>query len=188
MAITKKEIEKKMLIRKTITAMDKQIQRLEEQKKAYINAGKQAKERDLTAQYQLALSGLRMTIAQQRRVYEMKLNMELTMQIKDMSAMTADFFKGMSELSKDMMKLSKQKGFMSVQEQFAEAMTNVEMQTEQLESFMDDTEATFSSAYSGSAEENGELDKLITNEAAGDNLTEAMIDKELEELKKKMGS
>lgn len=188
MAVTKKEIEKKMLIRKTITAMEKQIQKLEEQKKVYIDAGKQAKEKGLTAQYQLALSGLRMTIAQQRRVYEMKLNFELTSQMKDMSAMTADFLKGMGELSKDMMKLSKQKDFMKVQEQFAEAMTEVELQTEQLEGFMDDTEASFSSAYPGSAEDNSELEGLIANEAVGDNMTEAMIDKELEELKKRMNS
>ena len=187
MAVNKKEIEKRMLIRKTITAMEKQINKLEEQKKVYIDAGKLAKEKGLAAQYQLALSGLRMTIAQQRRVYEMKLNFELTSQMKDMSVMTADFLKGMGELSKDMVKLSKQKDFAKVSQQFAEAMTEVEMQTEQLESFMDETEASFTSAYTASAEENKELESLLANEAVGDNITEEMIDKELEELKKKMG-
>ena len=71
MANAKKEIKKKMLIKQTINSMNKQIQKLEEQKKVYIDAGRQAKEQGLSAQYNLAMSGLKMTIAQQKRVYEM---------------------------------------------------------------------------------------------------------------------
>lgn len=186
MAVSKKEIEKKMLIKKTVNQMNKQIQQLEEQKKTYIEAGKQAKQNGLTAQYNLALSGLRMTIAQQKRVYEMKLNFEITSQMKDMSQMTTEFLKGMGTLSKDMMKLTKEKDFLKVQKQFTEAMTGVEIQTEQMEEFMDETEATFSTAYSGTPSENQELDALMGNEAVSDNMTEQMIDKELEELKKRM--
>lgn len=186
MATSKKEIKKKMLIKQTINAMNKQIQKLEEQKKVYIEAGKQAKQKGLTAQYNLALSGLRMTIAQQRRVYEMKLNFEITSQMKDMSAMTSEFLKGMGSLSRDMMKLTKEKDFLKVQKQFTEAMTGVEIQTERMEEFMDETESAFSSSYSGSESDNAELDKLIGNEAVTDNLTEQEIERELEELKKRM--
>ncbi len=186
MSITKKQIKKKMLIKQTINAMNKQIQKLEEQKKVYVESGKQAKQKGLTAQYNLALSGLRMTIAQQRRVYEMKLNFEITSQMKDMSIMTAEFLKGMGVLSKDMMKLTKEKAFLKVQKQFTQAMAGVEVQTEQMEQFMDDTESTFSTNYSGNESENEELDNLIGNEAATDNMTEQMIEKELEDLKKKM--
>lgn len=186
MAISKKEIQKKMLIKQTINTMNKQIQKLEEQKKVYIDAGNQAKQKGLEAQYNLAIAGLKMTIAQQRRVYEMKLNFEITSQMKDMSAMTSEFLKGMGVLSKDMMKLTKEKDFLKVQKQFSEAMTSVEMQTEQMEEFMDETEATFSSSSVGSESENAELEKLIGNEAVTDNMTEQMIEKELEELKRKM--
>ena len=103
-----------------------------------------------------------------------------------MSAMTAEFLKGMSILSKDMMKLTKEKEFNKVQKQFAEAMTGVEVQTERMEEFMNDTEASFSDAYGGSETDNSELDQLLGNEAVADNITEQMIEKELEELKKKM--
>ena len=51
MSVTKKEIQKKMLIKQTINAMNKQIQKLEEQKKTYIEAGKKAKQQGLSAQY-----------------------------------------------------------------------------------------------------------------------------------------
>ena len=67
-------------------------------------------------------------------------------------------------------------------------MTSVEVQTEQMEEFMDETQSTFATAYSGSEEENKELDGLMSNEAVSDNMTESMIEKELEELKKKMNS
>ena len=90
-----------MLIKQTINAMNKQIQKLEEQKQLYIDAGKQAKEKGLDAQYNLALSGLRMTIAQQKRVYEMKLNFEITSQMKDMTAMTNEFLGAIQVISKD---------------------------------------------------------------------------------------
>lgn len=186
MAITKKEIKKKMLIKQTINTMNKQIQKLEEQKRVYIEAGKQAKQKGLTSQYNLALSGLRMTISQQKRVYEMKLNFEITSQMKDMSAMTSEFLKGMGSLSKDMMKLTKEKDFLKVEKQFNEAMTSVEMQTEHMENFMDETESAFSSSYSGTENDNKELEGLIGNEAVSDNMTEQMIEKELEELKKRM--
>ena len=183
---TKKEIEKRMLIRQTIASMNKQIDKLEEQKKTYIEAGKQAKQRGLTAQYNLALAGLRMTISQQRRVYEMKLNFEITSQMKDMSVMTQEFLKGMGSLSKDMVKLSKDKDFETVQKQFAEAMTGMEMQTERMEAFMDETESAFSTSSAGSESDKAEIEALINNEASAFGSTEGEIEKELEALKKKM--
>ncbi len=186
MSVTKKEIEKRMLIKKTINTMNKQIQKLDEQKKVYIEAGKQAKEKGLTAQYNLALAGLKMTITQQRRVYEMKLNFEITSQMKDMSQMTSEFLKGMGSLSKDMLKITKEKDFLKVQKQFSEAMEGVEMQTAQMEDFMDETESVFSSTVSGSEADNSELEGLFANEASADNSTESMIEKELEELKRRM--
>ena len=39
----KKEMKKKMLVRKTIGTMDKQIKKLEEQKQVYINAANRGK-------------------------------------------------------------------------------------------------------------------------------------------------
>lgn len=187
MTITKKDIEKRMLVNKTVKEIEKQLKKLEEQKKIYIEAGKQAKQKGLTAQYNLALSGLKMTIAQQRRVYEMKLNFELTSQMRDMSQMTTEFLQCMGALSKDMLKLTKEKDFAKVQKQFTEAMLNVEVQTERMEAFMDETESAFSSSAMSNEEDNTELEKLMTNEAIADDSTEDMIAKELEELKKKMG-
>ena len=186
------ELEKRMLIRKTIMAMEKQINKLEEQKAEYIKKGKEAKERGLTSQYNLALSGLKMTITQQKRIMEMKLNFEITSQMKDMMAMTSSFLSGMQSLSKDMVGLTNQKDFAATGQQFAEAMMGAEMQVEQIESFMDETEAAFSShSYMGN-EESAELEKLLSpdapaSEVGGSAVSDNLIEQELEMLKRKMG-
>ena len=187
---SKKEIKKRMLVKQTINAMNKQIQKLEEQKQVYIDAGKQAKERGLDAQYSLALSGLKMTIAQQKRVYEMKLNFEITSQMKDMTAMTGEFLKGMGTLSKDMMHLSKDKEFLKVGKRFSEAMTAVEMQSELLEDFMDNTQSAFESGTTVSQADATELEGIMSVDASADGLSSdfaSEIEKELEALKKGMG-
>lgn len=184
-----KEIEKRMLIKQTINSMNKQIQKLEEQKEVYLRAGKEAKERGLEAQYNLALSGLKMTMAQQKRVYEMKLNFEITSQMKDMTLMTTEFLKGMSSLSKDMVKLSKEKDFKKVEKQFAEAMVAQEVQTMNLENFMDNTQAAFESGSSSmsSQADNEEIEKLMISEIGGEVDASASLESELEALKKQMG-
>ncbi len=183
---SKKEIEKRMLIKRTINEMEKQIQKLEKQKQGYIDAGKEAKQKGLTAQYNLALAGLKMTISQQRSVYEMKLNFEITSQMKDMTKMTSDFLAGMSVLSKDMMKLTKESDFKKVEKQFNEAMMGVEVQAEQMEEFLEETQSTFSSRTMTSEEEHKELEAVLNNEASMDGAVDSEIEKELEQLKKKM--
>ena len=88
-----KEIEKKMLIKRTINSMNKQINRLEDQKKVFVEAAKRAKEKNLEAQFNLALSGYKMTLQQQRRAQEMLLNFEITAQMKDVTMMTSEFLR-----------------------------------------------------------------------------------------------
>lgn len=188
----KKEMKKKMLIRKTIASMDKQIKKLKEQKTVYINAAKLAKRKGLTAQFNLALTGLKMTMAQQKRVYEMKLNFEITAQMKDMAGMTTEFLGGMSTLSKEMMRLTKEKDFLKVQEQFNEAMASAENQTEMLQDFMDESSSAFASGVPVSEDNDSEIENMIASltgseESGGDDM-DAQIEKELEALKKKLSN
>ena len=182
-----KELKQKMLVKQTINEMNKQIAKLEQQKQTYIKAGADAKKAGLDAQYKLAVTGLRMTIAQQKRVQQMKLNFEITSQMRDMSKMTADFLNGMSEISRDMMKITKDVNFKKVTESFSEAMLGVEVQTEQMEQFMEDTSSSFETTYNVDGDEKKEVEAMIDNiSAISSGSVEASIDKELEDLKKKM--
>ncbi len=140
-----KEIEKKMLIKKTINSMNKQINALEEQKSLLVEKAKTAKINGLMAQYNLAITGYKMTLLQQRRAQEMLLNFEITSQLKDMTMMTSQFLKGMSSLSKEMANLANEKEFVKVQKQFELALGNVEKQTEQMDMFMETSQESFKS-------------------------------------------
>ena len=186
-----KEIEKKMLIKRTINTMNKQINKLEDQKKVFVEAAKRAKQRGLEAQFNLALSGYKMTVQQQRRAQEMLLNFEITAQMKDVTMMTSEFLRGLSSISKEMTKLADAKEFAKIQAQFEEAMVAVETQTDQIDNFMEMSQETF---YNQSADKKGnqmsdeELEKFIMEQASQDELSSENIDKELEELRKKIES
>ena len=185
-----KELEKKMLIKRTINTMNKQINRLEDQKQVFIDAAKKAKEKDLEAQYNLALSGYKMTVQQQRRAQEMLLNFEITAQMKDVTMMTSDFLRGMSEISKEMTKLADAKEFAKIQAQFEQPMVAVETQTDQMDNFMEMSQETF---YNAGRDKSGkmtdaEFEKFIEEQAGLDTLSDDKINSEIEELKKKIES
>lgn len=185
---SEKALEQKMLIKKTINNMNKQINALEDSKKVYIEKAKKAKQAGLEAQYNLALSGYKLTIAQQKRAQEMLLNFEITSQMKDMSAMTGEFLKGLSVLSKEMVKLTKNKEFLKVQAEFEKAMHGVQNRTEQMDVFMEMSEEGFAnSTTSDDTISDEEFAKIIEEESIQDELSSDNIDAEIESLKKKIG-
>ena len=117
----------------------------------------------------------------------MKLNFEITSQMRDMSKMTVEFLDGMSSISKDMMKITKDVNFKKVTQNFTEAMMGVEVQTEQMEQFMNETSSSFETNFNADGDEKKEVEALIDNVASGgSDSVEASIDKELEDLKKQM--
>ncbi len=181
-----KELEKKRLIKRTVYSMNKQIDALEEQKKVFVEKAVQAKKNGLEAQYNLALTGYKMTLLQQKRAQEMLLNFEITSQMKDMTLMTKQFLGGMSVLSKEMAKLADEREFIEVQKQFETAMGKAEKQAEQMDIFMETSRDSFAvAAQSGSADD-AEIEKMIETRAGSDEFSDEAIDKELEELKKKI--
>ena len=184
-----KEIEKKMLVKRTINTMNKQINALEEQKKVFVEKAKTAKKNGLEAQYNLALTGYKMTLLQQKRAQEMLLNFEITSQMKDMTMMTKEFLGGMSVLSKEMARLADEKEFIKVQKQFELAMGNAERQAEQMDMFLETSQDTFKSAQ-GSTDsiDDKEIKEMIDRQAGLDEFGDDAIDKELEELQKKMNA
>lgn len=184
-----KSIEKKMLVRKTLNTMNKHIKELQEQKGTYISAAKTAKQKNLPMQYNLAISGLKMTIAQEKKAYEMLLNFEITSQMKDMSLMTSEFLKGMGVLSKEMARLTNNKEFEKVQKQFEIAMEGVEMQTEKMDMFLEMNQSTFASHASDQSRiSDSEINSLIDEQASQSELSADEIDKEIEEVRKKLES
>lgn len=183
-----KELEKKRLIKRTVYNMNKQIDALEEQKKVFVQKAVEAKKNGLEAQYNLALTGYKMTLLQQKRAQEMLLNFEITSQMKDMTMMTKQFLGGMSVLSKEMAKLADEKEFIEVQKQFEIAMGKAEKQAEQMDIFMETSQDSFASAVKVGNTDDAEIEKMIENQAGAGEFSDEAIDKELEELRKKIDS
>ena len=183
-----KELEKKRLIKRTVYNMNKQIDALEEQKKVFVQKAVEAKKNGLEAQYNLALTGYKMTLLQQKRAQEMLLNFEITSQMKDMTMMTKQFLGGMSVLSKEMAKLADEKEFIEVQKQFEIAMGKAEKQAEQMDIFMETSQVSSASAAKDGNTDDAEIEKMIENQAGAGEFSDEAIDKELEELRKKIDS
>ena len=181
-----KEFEKKRLIKRTVYNMNKQIDALEEQKKAFGQKAVEAKKNGLEAQYNLALTGYKMTLLQQKRAQEMLLNFEITSQMKDMTLMTKQFLGGMSVLSREMAKLADDKEFIEVQKQFDIAMGKAERQAEQMDLFMETSHDSVADAAKSGSVDDKEIEQSIEQMAGAGEFSDEAIDKELEDLKKKI--
>ena len=157
-----KEFEKKMAIKKTINEMNKQIDKLSAAERNFIDLAKQAKKENIPNQYKLALSGLRSTITQKKRVQEMLLNFQIMNQTKDILSTTSEFLQGMGSLSKDMAKLCDEKQFNAVSKDFEKAMMATTAQEERMEMFLDNSRDSFESlSKEGTSASNSEGDAEI---------------------------
>ena len=167
--------------------MNKQIDTLEAQKKVFIEKAKYAKKNGLESQYNLALTGYKMTLAQQKRAQEMLLNFEITAQMKDMTMMTSEFLGGMGVLSKQMAKLANNKDFVKVQKQFEVAMANVETQTQQIEVFMETSKDSFANASGVKATtDDTSVEDFIEEGTVQDEFSDDAIDAEMEKIRKEI--
>lgn len=174
-----KELKKRMLYKKTINNMKKYVQTLETQTKGYVEKAKEAKLSGSTSQYSLAINGLKMALAYQKKAKEMLLNFELTIQMKDLSVITGEFLNGMVGLSKDMSKIIDKQNFSKVQKNFEKAMYKTEEQNLMMDTFLDSSQMSFDNISADPntiAEE--EINKLIDVQASND---ENNLDKDLDE-------
>lgn len=161
-----RELKKKILFNKTLSNMRKYVNNLENQKNHYIDMAKQAHLNGSKEQYSLAVSGLKMAVAYQRKAKEMLLNFELTMQLRDLSQVTGEFLTGMVKLSGDMSKIISKQDYAKVSESFENAMGKVEEQNMQMENFLDTTEVNFTNIAADPANvSDDEINSLIDFEA-----------------------
>ncbi len=181
-----KDIEKRLLIKKTMSNMNRYINQLEDQKKKYIESAKKAKQIGSDSQYNLSVSGLKTAVAQQKRAQEMLLNFELTSQMKDLTSMTGSFLDGMSVLSRDMAKITSNNDFIKVQKEFEKAMLGLEDTSEKLDMFLETSDSSFENVASKTKDASDEeISNLIENEVSQDEeSSDRDIDKQLEEISK----
>ena len=181
-----RELEQKQLIKRTVYNMNKQIEALEEQKKSFAEKATRAKANGLDAQYELAITGYRLTLLQQKRAQEMLLNFEITSQLKDMALMTKQFLGGRGALSTQMSRRADGSDFERISRQFKEAMNKAQGQAEQMENFMQDSRTAFNGAAEGAVTDEAELERITEERAASGEFSDDAVDREIEQLRKKI--
>lgn len=181
-----KAIEQRILIKRTISMMNKHINQLESQKQKYIEAAKKAKLQGSTAQYNLAVSGLKTALAQQKKAEEMILNFELTSQLRDLTKMTSEFLDGMRVISQEMSAITKNTDFVKVQKEFEQAMVGAETQSERLDVFLEMSDDSFQNIAADSSKiDDEEIARLIDVESSEvEDGMDADIEQKLAEVKK----
>lgn len=175
-----------MLYNKTLSNMRKYVHNLEGQKGRYIAHAKEAHLGGSKEQYSLAINGLKMALAYQKKAKEMLLNFELTMQLRDLSSVTGEFLTGMVTLSKDMSKIIDKQDYAKVQESFETAMGKVEEQNVQIENFLDTTGVSFEQISADPSNvSDKEISELIDFEAKEEvKSKDAEIDSKIDEIEK----
>lgn len=180
-----KEMEKRMIVRKTMRSIQKYITKLQDQKTKSVEAAKRAKLQGSAQQYSLAVSGLKTAMAQEKKAKEMLLNFELTLQMRDLSKMTSEFLNGMSIMSKEMSAITKEMDFAKVQKQFEAAMMGVEQTTDNIDAMLDSTNDSFSAISSANIDiDDSEIENLISGQLPDvDTEANKSIDEKLSKLK-----
>ncbi len=180
-----KAIKQKLFIKKAMTNMNRIVEKLESQKELYILKARKAKQKGATSQVEIAKKALKMTMAYQKRAEEMLLQFDIAYQMKDLGDMTNQFMKGMFILSRDMQKLSKSSNFMKAQKKFEKAMSGMEIQSMDMEGFLEESKEIFENLEDeANLIDDKEIDNLIDigsgeleNTPSADNDIESRLDK-----------
>ncbi len=180
-----KEFEKKLVLKRTIAEMGKQLKKLEEQKDFYLEKAKEAKLHGLGNELSLAVSALKSAMSQEKRIREMKINFEIMVSLKDMLKTTSEFLNGMASLSKDMVKLTDDKQFAEVSKQFSLAMHSAEKQQERMEIFLENSKDSFSSVSDKGDVTTKDIMSLV-NEGLGQDAPTDEVDSTLAEIESKL--
>lgn len=86
-----KELEKKMLVKRSMNELERRVAKLKKQEDVYIAAGKTAMRENLPEQVKLAKDAYKLTVAEEKRTMKMLLNAQIIAQMKDMTQMTKEF-------------------------------------------------------------------------------------------------
>ena len=174
----KKEQERRMLVKQSMKELEKRIRKLKEQESVYIKAAKTAQEENLPQQIKLAKDGLKLTISERKRTLQMLLNAQIIAQMRDMSAMTGEFLKAVSTISKSIAGTANQ-DVNKISAELKIAMGKVENQTENLADMLEDSQDDLSDSAEGMASiSDEEIDQLIYGNGAGQS-SDMSIDQEL---------
>ncbi len=167
--MSKKDIEKKMAVRRTRNRLASNLDTLEENKQQYIEKTKAARAKGDKHVYSLARSGLAATVAQSKRTREMLLHIDITSQMRDTGAVTEEFLTGMETIFKRLSKINKSVDIKKARKGLRSAIMGMETVQAQLDGMLEESEDTFAElAGQTDSVTDKEIDRLLGLSAAID--------------------
>lgn len=170
-----KELERKMAVRRAMSEMEKRIAKLKSQEQVYRDAANIAMRESLPEQIELATKALQLTKGEEKRTYQMLLNLRIISQMKDMSAMTNSFVTALRQIGKSI-SYNTAKDMRKLVGEIESAMENVASQTEAVMDVMELNQ----SAVSNLADKVSPADKSEYNRMIYGNNDSAVEDQEIE--------
>lgn len=173
-----REFQARINVRKTLSAMKKQSQKLEQFKKDYIDKARKASLAGNNQTYQLAKSGLKLCLTKQRFLDTMVANFEISMQFNEMNKVIGDFIQGINTLSEQMAGTTSIVDMSKAQAAYDKAIADNASQFEALDVFLN-TAADSIGALDDAGSDIGddEIDKLISHQVLD---SEDDLDKEID--------
>ena len=183
-----KEIQAKINIKKTLSGMKSQSQKLERFKQEYIEKARKATLVGDVQTCKLAKSGLKICLSKQKVIDAMIANFEISMQLNDMNKIIGDFVIGMNTISEQMKNITSSIDMVKAQTAYEKAMANNEGQYQALDAFLETASESITS-FDGidSNISDDEIDELITNGAVdSENDIDQDIDKKINDIQSKL--
>ena len=138
-----KAMEAKLAVRQGINELKKCDRSLEKRKNEMLRHAQEAKQQGITQQYAVAVNGLKMIMAYQKRCRAMILQIEMTESMRDLTTLSSKFVKLMGNVGKEVSAVAKNASFAKNQLAFEKGMLSSETAMSQLEDFLEESGMAF---------------------------------------------
>jgi hypothetical protein len=174
-----REMQARVNIKRTLNEMKNQSKKLDQFKKNYIDRAKKAALVGNSTTYDMAKSGLKISLTKQKFLDSMIVNFEVAMEINDMNKVIGQFVEGINIISGQMKQITTSFDMSQAQNAFDNAMANNLTQYEALDAFMTTAVNSFDSMDAiGESISDDEINQLINHQAVD---KESEIDKQIEQ-------
>lgn len=183
-----KEVQAKINIKRTLSAMKSQSMKLDRFKKEYIEKARKATLVGDAQTCKLAKSALKICLSKQKVIDTMIANFEISMQLNDMNKIISDFVGGMNIISEQMKEITSSFDMVKAQAAYEKAIASNEGQYQALDAFLETASEgiqNFDGIESNVSDD--EIDSLINNGMLEleDNIDQE-IDKRISDIQAKL--
>jgi hypothetical protein len=173
-----KEMKAKASVNRTLYDLKNQSKKLSDFKLLYIEKAREALKVNNQESYQLAKSGIKLSLTKQKFLDSMISNFEIAMQLNDMNEVIKSFVNGINIISTQLKRITSSVDLIKAQEAFESAVYNNTNQYEALNNFVSvASEGLKNVDFSTQPISDEEIDQLITNQTIN---SESQLDKEIQ--------